>query len=48
MVNGRSNALVLEGYFPTLVADCLGISLDLGMVFLLSFFQLMVWYGLLC
>ena len=33
MVNGRSDALALEGYFLALVVDCLGISLDLGMVF---------------
>ena len=33
MVNGRSGALALEGYFLALVVDCLGISLDLGMVF---------------
>jgi hypothetical protein len=33
MVNGRSDALALEGYFLALVVDCLSISLDLGMFF---------------
>jgi hypothetical protein len=45
MVNGRSDALALEGYFLALVVDCLGISLDLGMFFstiMLSFFQVQV------
>ena len=32
MINGRSDALALEGYFLALVVDCLSISLDLGMV----------------
>jgi hypothetical protein len=41
MVNGRSDALALEGYFLALVVDCLSISLDLGMVLtlLLSFYS---------
>ena len=33
MVDGRSDALALEGYFLALLVNCLGISLDLGMVF---------------
>jgi hypothetical protein len=33
MVDGRSDVLALEGYFLALVVDCLGISIDLGMVF---------------
>jgi hypothetical protein len=47
MVNGRSDALALEGYFLALVVDCLSISLDLGMVFtlLLSFIQVKYCYA---
>jgi hypothetical protein len=33
MINGRSDALALEGHFLALVVDCLSISLDLGMLF---------------
>ena len=33
MVDGRSDALALEGYFLALLVNCLGISLDLGMFF---------------
>jgi hypothetical protein len=36
MVNGKSDALALEGYSLALMVDCLNISLDLGMVVLLS------------
>jgi hypothetical protein len=48
MVNGRSDALALEGYFLALVVDCLSISLDLGMVFtlLLSFYSSQVLFML--
>jgi hypothetical protein len=47
MVNGRSDALSLEGHFLALVVDYFSISLDLGMVFtlLLSFYSSQV---LLC
>ena len=33
MINGRSDALALEGYSLALVVDCPSISLDLGMFF---------------
>jgi hypothetical protein len=48
MVNGRGDALALEGYFLALVVDCLIISLDFGMVLtlLLSFYSSQVLFML--